>query len=371
MKIERIDAFPVRRRWAFVRILTDEGLVGWGECSLEGRARTVCTQVEELSRRLVGMDPRGIERIWQLCYRGTFYRGGPVVMSAISGIDIALWDLLGKSLGVPIHVLLGGAVREKIRVYTGLPRADRKPAREGIRELRERGLTAFKTSINAPSEMLVGPASLARIRERAAELREIAGPEMDIMFDLHGRTTPATALATARGVAAVEPLFLEEPCLPENVPALARIAERSPVAIATGERIFGRHGFREIFERQAAAVVQPDLCHCGGISEIRKIAAMAETYYIAVAPHNPLGPISTAACLQVDAVMPNFLIQEFASLGEEGILGEPFRIEEGYVRVPSGPGLGIEVREDVLREIGSEDWDNPVVEGPDGSLRDW
>lgn len=369
MKIAEIEAFPVIGRWAFVRIRTDDGLEGWGECSLEGRARTVCTQVDELSRRIVGMDARRIEAIWQFCSRSTFYRGGPVLMSAISGIDIALWDLLGKSLGVPVHVLLGGQVRDRVRVYRGLP-GEGDSLEEKIALLRRQGLNAFKTGICDQTDVVEGAAFFRGVRERAESLRAAAGDEIDIMFDVHGRVSPAVAIGIAREVEGMHPLFLEEPCLPENVPAMGRIAKASPVPIATGERLFTRFGFREILERQAAAVIQPDLCHAGGISEGRKIAACAETYYVGVAPHNPLGPISTAACLQLDAVAPNFVIQELASLGE-GLLRNPFVIEDGHIAVPQGPGLGIDVDVEAVRARGFQDWDNPVFEAPDGSLRDW
>lgn len=369
MKIAEIETFPVIGRWAFLRIRTDNGLEGWGECSLEGRARTVCTQVEELSRRIVGMDARRIEAIWQFCSRSAFYRGGPVLMSAVSGIDIALWDLLGKSLGAPVHALLGGRVRDRIRVYRGLP-GEGGTLEEKVALLQRQGLDAFKTGICDATDPVEGAAFFRKVRERAESLRAAAGDGIDIMFDVHGRTSPTVAIGIARELEAMHPLFLEEPCLPENVPALARIAKASPVPIATGERLFTRFGFREVLERGAAAVVQPDLCHAGGISECRRIAALAETYYVGVAPHNPLGPISTAACLQLDAVLPNFVIQELGSLGD-GLLRRPFAIEEGHIAVPEGPGLGIDVDIEAVRARGFRDWDNPVFEARDGSLRDW
>ncbi len=371
MKITRLETLFVKPRWLFLKMHTDGGLVGWGEPIVEGWSRTVATAVEEMGRYLLGEDPRRVEHHWQAIYRGAFYRGGPVLTSALSGVEQAMWDIKGKALGAPVHELLGGRVRDRIRIYCHVQWSDRESylnprTAEAVEEF-----SALKTSLFDATEFVESRAFVQRVTERMAALREAVGDEVDIGVDFHGRATPALAERLARAIEPYHPMFIEEPCLPENVDAMARVARSTSVPIATGERLFTRWGFREVLEKGAACILQPDLSHAGGIWETRKIASMAEPYYAALAPHCPLGPISLAAGLQVDACTPNFLIQEQVSLGK-GYLKEPFVVRDGCVEVPEGPGLGIEVDEEAVREkLYDGAWENPRLWHEDGSVADW
>lgn len=356
---------------------TDEGICGWGEPVVEGKAKSVEAAVQEMGNVLIGQNPLEIERLWQTMYRGSFYRGGPVLASAISGIEHALWDIKGKYHGLPVYEMLGGACRSKVRMYAHC-RGDSNEeiAEEGLR-LKEKGFTAIKIGVEAPVKMVDNYAYIKNEVEKWSMLRQAVGDEMDIALDLHGRLSPAMSIRLAQALEPYYPLFFEEPCLPENVDALARIAQSTTIPIATGERLYTRWGFREVLEKQAAVIVQPDLCHAGGILESKKIAAMAEVYYAGFAPHNPLGPVSLAACLQVDACTPNFLIQEHPTLDEgwdlgEGYLKEPFNIVDGYIELTNKPGLGIEVDEEFVRKQQfAGDWQTPLLYHEDGSLGDW
>jgi len=371
VKITRLETFFVKPRWLFLKVHTDEGLVGWGEPIVEGWSRTVAACVDEMGRYLIGQDPRRIEHHWQALYRGGFYRGGPVLVSALSGIEQALWDITGKWLGVPIYQLLGGAVRERIRVYAHVGGESAEAYAASARKAIERGFTAVKTCPFGAARFVEGPAFVEQAVARVAALREAVGKSVDIGLDFHGRVGPAMAIQLAKALEPLSPMFIEEPCLPENVDAMATVARSTSVPIATGERLFTKWGFREVLEKQAAAILQPDLSHAGGILEVRKIAAMAEAYYAAIAPHCPLGPISLAAGLQVDACTPNFLCQEQVSLGE-GYLKQPFVVKDGYVDVPAGPGLGIEVDEAAVAEKRYDgSWETPRLWHEDGSVADW
>lgn len=371
MKITRLETLLVQPRWLFLKMHTDTGLVGYGEPVVEGRAHTVAQAVAEVEEYLVGQDPRRIEHHWQAIYRHAFYRGGPVLCSALSGLEQAMWDLLGKSLGAPVWQLLGGACRERIRMYAhcggATPEAAAASAAARVRE----GYTALKTGVGqVPARTLENPAFVAGCAERFAAIRAAVGPEVDVAIDFHGQISPALAIQLARALEPYQPLFIEEPCLPENVDTMVTVARSTSIPIATGERLFTKWGFREVLQKQAAAVVQPDLCHAGGILECKKIAAMAECYYAGVAPHNPLGPISLAACLQLDACIPNFLVQEQVSLGE-GYLKEPFRLLDGHIALPTGPGLGIELDEDAVAAKLGHRWHSPHLFHADGSVADW
>jgi len=371
MKVTQLEIQFVRPRWVFLKVCTDEGLVGWGEPIVEGWSQATAAAVHEMGRYLIGQDPRDIEKHWQALYRGAFYRGGPVLCSALSGIEQALWDLKGKALGVPVHELLGGAVRDKIRIYCGAGGATPEACRQSAQAARERGFTAVKTCPFEAVRFVESPAFVDEVVARMAGLREGAGRSVDIGVDFHGRVSPAMAIRLARALEPYDPLFIEEPVLPENVDALVTVARATSVPIATGERLFTRFGFREVLEKGAAAILQPDVSHAGGILETRKIAAMAETYYAALAPHCPLGPIALAACLQVDACTPNFLCQEQVCLGE-GYLKQPFVAEAGHIPVPTGPGLGIEVDEAaVAGQQYDGSYENPRLWHEDGSLADW
>jgi galactonate dehydratase len=367
LTITRLETILVKPRWLFLKIHTDAGIVGLGEPIVEGRAETCIAAVKELEGYLIGKDPRPVAHHWQAMYRHAFYRGGPVLTSAISGIDMALWDIKGKALGVPVYELLGGPTRTRIRVYAHA----RNP--EAIRQRKEEGYTAFKTgpSKARPPRIVENPAFVRKVADGFASLREAVGDECDIGIDFHGAVPPQTAKLLIKAIEPYQPMFIEEPVACQNVDAMADIARGTHLPIATGERIFTKWGFREILEKGAASILQPDLCHAGGITETRLIAGMAEAYYAAIAPHNPLGPISLAAGLQLAASIPNFLCQEQVSLGD-GYIKDPFRVSEGYIDLPQGPGLGIELDEDAMADKIGHEWTNPEsYDVFDGSVVDW
>jgi galactonate dehydratase len=338
------------RNLIFVKVETDQpGLIGWGEASLEGKPRAVAGCVEDMEAMILGQDPTRVEHCWQILYRSGFWRLGVIGLSALSGIDQALWDIKGKELGRPVYELLGGRVRDHVRMYThfggGTPEA---MARDALGKV-ERGWTAIKTVPVPLTRMLDGPPVLKAAEAGLRAVREAVGDDVDILLDLHGRLTPQMAIQYGRQFEPYHPLFLEEPCQAENAAAMAPVARAVSTPIATGERLFTRWGFREILEQKAASLLQPDTCHAGGISEVRKIAAMAEVYYAGLAPHNPYGPVSTAACVQVDLVCPNFVIQEVVDPERtpeaQELVKEPLPIVNGQILPPTRPGIGIEVDE--------------------------
>jgi len=367
IRITRLETFLVKPRWLFLKVHTDAGLVGLGEPITEGRARTCAAAIEEIAPYLVGKDPRRVVHHWQAIYRHAFYRGGPILTSALSGIDQALWDIKGKALGVPVYELLGGPTRDRVRVYAHA----RTP--EAVRQKKAEGFTAFKTGPfkERPARFVEPPGFVRLVGERFAELRAAVGPDADIGIDFHGAISPATARLLIKELEPHQPMFIEEPVQCQNVDVMAEIARGTHLPIATGERIFTKWGFREILEKGAAVILQPDLCHAGGITECRIIAGMAEAYYAAIAPHNPLGPISLAAGVQLAASIPNFLCQEQVSLGE-GYLKQPFVVKDGSLELPRGPGLGIELDEAALADKIGHDWTNPEeYDAEDGSVMDW
>ncbi len=382
MKISSLELFKVPPRWLFLRISTDAGISGWGEPIVEGRAETARAAVGEMSEYLIGKDPFRIEDHFQVLYRGGFYRGGPVLTSALSGIEQALWDIKGKALDVPVYELLGGAAREKIRVYNWIGGDRPADAAEAVRAQTEAGFTAVKMNATEELNYIDSRAKLDAAVERLAAVREAGGPSLDIAVDFHGRVHKGMAKALARELDPYKPLFIEEPVLPENTEALREIARHTTTPIALGERLYTRWGFKGVLTSGYVDVVQPDLSHAGGILETRKISAMAEAFDVAVAPHCPLGPIALAASLQLDACTPNAIIQE-QSLGihyNEGsdlldYLKDPavFAYERGYVAVPVGPGLGIEIDEEKVREAAKtgHDWRNPVWHNEDGTVAEW
>jgi len=367
VKITGMETLLVKPRWLFLKIHTNAGITGLGEPITEGRALTCAQAVKEVEPYLIGKDPRAVAHHWQAIYRHAFYRGGPILTSALSGIDQALWDIKGKALGVPVYELLGGPTREKIRVYAHAGTAAQ------MKERRAQGFTAFKTgpARKRPARIVETKGFVDNVTREFAALREAIGPEADIAIDFHGAIPPQTAKLLIKALEPYQPMFIEEPVNCQNVEAMAEIARGTHLPIATGERIFTKWGFREILEKGAASIVQPDLCHAGGITEVRLIAGMAEAYYAAVAPHNPLGPISLAAGLQLAASIPNFLCQEQVSLGE-GYIKSPFKVENGYIPLPTAPGLGIELDEDALANKIGHDWRNPEsYDADDGSVVDW
>ena len=382
MKIVSLELFEVPPRWLFLKVTTDEGLVGWGEPIVEGRARTVRAAVEEMSAYLVGKDPFRIEDHFQVLYRGGFYRGGPVLTSALSGIEQALWDIKGKALGVPIYELLGGAAREKVRVYNWIGGDRPADAAEAAKAQKAAGFTAVKMNATEELNYIDSYAKIDAAVTRLAAVREAGGAELGIGIDFHGRVHKSMAKTLVRELEIHQPMFIEEPVLPENDEALREIARHTTTPIALGERLYTRWGFKSVLTQGYVDVVQPDLSHAGGILEARKIAAMAEAFDVAVAPHCPLGPIALAASLQLDACTPNAIIQE-QSLGihynqESDLLDylvdkEVFAYQSGYVAVLEGPGLGIEVDEEKVRKAAkmSNDWRNPVWRNADGTVAEW
>jgi galactonate dehydratase len=367
LKITKLETFLVKPRWLFLKVHTNAGITGLGEPIVEGRALTCAEAVKEIEPYLIGKDPRRVAHHWQAIYRHAFYRGGPVLTSALSGIDQALWDIKGKALGVPVYELLGGPTRDRVRVYAhaGTP--------DAIKRALAQGFTAFKTgpAKKRPARYIETQAAVDYAAEKFAELKQVVGKENDLAIDFHGAISPATAKLLIKALEPYQPFFVEEPCQAQNHDVMAEIARGTFLPIATGERVFTKWGFREVLEKRAATVLQPDLCHAGGITEVRLIAGMAEAYYASIAPHNPLGPISLAAGVQIAASIPNFLCQEQVSLGE-GYIKQPFRVKNGYLELPAAPGLGVELDEDALADKINHDWRNPEsYDADDGSVVDW
>jgi len=380
MLIDRIETFLVPPRWLFVRVETEDGHFGWGEASLEGHAEAVEGAFEALRDRFVGADPRRIEDIWQVAYRGGFYRGGPVLMSALAGLDQALWDLKGRVLGQPAWELLGGRVRDRIRAYAWIGGDRPGEIAAAARARRDQGFTAIK--MNATPELdWIGTPRL--FDEVVARVGAAQGEGVDVGLDFHGRVHRPLAKQLARALEPLGLLFIEEPLLSENPEGLAQIAELVATPIALGERLYSRWDFKPFFEKGAVDIIQPDLSHAGGLSECRRIAAMAEAYDVAVAPHCPLGPLALAACLQLAATAPNVAIQEM-SLGIHYNAGGHDLLEfcvdpavltpvAGHLPIPEGPGLGVEIDEAAVREADRHRhrWRNPVWRAGDGSFAEW
>jgi galactonate dehydratase len=379
--ITRIETFLVAPRWLFVRLETSGGLVGWGEASCEGRSETVRTAVHQLGEYLIGQDPFRIEDHWQVMSKGSFYRHGVILSSAVAGLDQALWDLLGKSVGLPVHVLLGGPVRDRVRVYCWVGGDEPAEVADQIAQVVEEGMTAVKMNASGRMKPLGTPASLQGVYDRVAAAREVLGPDRDVAVDLHGRFTLATARRLARLLEPLSPFFLEEPVAPENSHLIGQVVASTVTPVSTGERLYTRQEFLPVLQA-GIAVAQPDLSHAGGISEVRRIASLCETFDVAIAPHCPLGPIALASSLQVAFATPNHLIQE-QSIGihyNEGaevldyvVDREPFRFVDGHVERFTGPGLGIEVDEARVREADRRGhaWRNPVWRHDDGGFAEW
>jgi galactonate dehydratase len=380
MQISRIETFLVPPRWLFVRIETEDGQSGWGEASLEGHGEAVVGAFEALKDRFIGADPRRIEDIWQVAYRGGFYRGGPVLMSALSGLDQALWDLKGRALGAPAWELLGGRVRDSVRAYAWI--GGDRPAEIGAAAAarRAQGFTAVK--MNATPELdWIGTPRL--FDEVVARVQAAQAEGMDVGLDFHGRVHRPMAKQLAKALEPLGLLFIEEPLLSENHEGLAQIAALTATPIALGERLYSRWDFKPFFEAGAVDIIQPDLSHAGGLSECRRIAAMAEAYDVAVAPHCPLGPLALAACLQLAATAPNVAIQEMSlgihyNTGGHDLLNfvvnkEALTPVDGYLPVPAAPGLGVEIDEAAVREAALQPhrWRNPIWRTRDGGFAEW
>lgn len=382
MKIKKLELFKVPPRWLFLKITTESGLVGWGEPVVEGKADTVKAAVEEMAGIIIGKDARNVEDIWQLLYRGSFYRGGPILMSAMSGIDQALWDIKGKALGVPVYELLGGAVRDKMKIYGWIGGDDTKSAVQDAVERIKSGYRAVKMNACADMEWIDTPNKVMDAVANIHAVREAIGYENGLGVDFHGRVHKGMAKAFMRDLEYLKLMFIEEPVLSDNKEVFSQIAQYTSIPIATGERLFNRWDFKPLFNQGVVDIIQPDLSHAGGISEVKKIASMAEAYDIALAPHCPLGPISFASALQVDFSSINAVIQE-TSMGIHYNQGgdlldyllnpEVFKVKDGYIDRLKLPGLGIEIDEEKVREAAKEghNWKNPVWRNEDGSITEW
>ena len=382
MKIKSVNTYLVRPRWGFVEICTDDGLCGWGEAVLEGHAATVQACVEEMSEYLIGADPRRIEDIWTTLYRAGFYRGGGVLMSAIAGIDQALWDIKGKYFNAPVYELMGGACRDRMRVYSWVGGDRPTDVGAAAKERKDAGFTAVKMNATEELQYIDSYEKVDQVLERVAAIRESCGKYFGIAVDFHGRVHKPMAKVLAKKLEEFDPMFLEEPVLCEHMELFKEIADCCNIPIATGERLFTKYDFKRLFASGGVDIIQPDLSHAGGITEVKKIAAMAEAHDVALAPHCPLGPIALASCLQVDATSYNAVIQE-QSMGIHYNVGksvldyvknkEDFAFVDGYVRLPVTPGIGVEVnRELVLEENRTPpSWKNPVGRHRDGSIAEW
>ncbi|MFI7450116.1 galactonate dehydratase [Nonomuraea sp. NPDC049714] len=379
--IARVETFLVAPRWLFVRVETDTGIVGWGEATCEGRSETVRAAVGQLAELLIGRPALRVEDHWQVLTKGSFYRGGPILASAVAGLDQALWDIAGKHFGAPVHQLLGGPVRDRIRVYGWVGGDEPGEIRDHVAAQVEAGLTAVKMNASGRMSPLATVAELNGVVARVAAAREVLGDDRDVAVDLHGRFTLANARRVAPLLEPYRPLFLEEPVVPENSHLIGEFVRSTTIPVSTGERLYNRQEFLPVLQA-GIAVAQPDLSHAGGITEVRKIAALAEVYDVQLAPHCPLGPIALAACLQVGFATPNYLIQE-QSIGIHYNRGAevldylldktPLTFKDGHIERLTAPGLGIEVDEQVVRaaDKAGHAWRGPIWRHPDGSFAEW
>ena len=382
MKITAVNTYYCRPRWGFVSIETDEGYTGWGEAVLEGHCDAVLACVNEMSSYLIGSDPARIEDIWSTIYRAGFYRGGGVLMSAISGIDQALWDIKGKYFNAPVYQLMGGACRDKMKVYSWI--GGDRPEDTGVaaKEKKDAGFQAVKMNATEELQMIDTYDKVDAVLARVAAIRETCGKYFGIAIDFHGRVHKPMAKILAKKLEEFDPMFIEEPVLCENMECFKEIAASCNIPIATGERLFSRYDFKRLLQVGGVDIIQPDLSHAGGITEVKKIAGMAEAYDVALAPHCPLGPIALSACLQIDATCYNAVIQEQSvgihyKKGKEvldyALNKEDFQFVDGYVRLPSRPGLGVEVNKQLVLEENKtpHQWKNPVWRHADGSVAEW
>lgn len=382
MKITKLTTYRVPPRWMLLKIETDEGVVGWGEPVIEGRARTVETAVQEMEPYLIGADPARINDLWQTMYRAGFYRGGAILMSAIAGIDQALWDIKGKVMGKPVYELLGGLVRDRMKMYSWVGGDRPSDIIEQITKLKAGGFDTFKMNGTEELGMLDTSAAVDKAVQRVAEIREAFGNTIEFGLDFHGRVAAPMAKTLLRELEQFRPLFVEEPVLAEQAEYYPRLAEMTSIPLAAGERMYSRFEFKNVFAAGGLSIVQPDLSHAGGITECLKIASMAEAYDITLAPHCPLGPVALASCLAVDFVSYNAVLQE-QSMGihynkggellDYVINKDDFKIIDGYCNPLPKPGLGVEVDEErvIAASKNAPDWRNPVSRHADGSVAEW
>ncbi|BDR57424.1 galactonate dehydratase [Xylocopilactobacillus apis] len=381
MKISNITIYKVKPRWIFVKVSTDEGIDGWGEMISGTKTETVVSGANEVGKKLIGRDPRNIEQLWQEMHR-SFFRGGPINGTIISGLEMALWDIKGKALGVPVYQLLGGPARDRIRVYSWIGGDRPSDVAEQAQKRLDLGFSAIKMNATSELHYIDSYQKVAEVVERVDSIREAVGNNLEIGIDFHGRVHRPMAKVLAKALEPYHPMFLEEVVLPENYDSFDDIAREVAVPLATGERLYSRWEFKQLFTQGAVDIVQPDVAMCGGILESRKIAAMAEAFDLAVAPHAPYGPVALAATLQLDVCTPNVFIQE-QSLGIHYNQGfdlldfvsnkEIFDYEEGYVEIPTKPGLGIEMDEDKIKEVAQQGlvWTNPKWKNYDGTIAEW
>ena len=384
MKIERIRLYKVAPRWQFLAIDTDAGITGWGEPVLEGRVSTVGAAVKELSQYLIGKDPTRINDIWNVLYRGGFYRGGGILMSAISGIDQALWDIKGKSLGQPVYELLGGLCRDKMKLYNWVGGDNPSDEVRDIKYYQKQGFDTFKLNGTGKMKFIDSHRSVDEVIERIDTIRSAFGNSIDFGLDFHGRVSTPMAHVLIKELEPYRPLFIEEPILHEFSENFSRLAAQTSIPIATGERIFTKYDFKKLLAGGGIGIIQPDLSHAGGITECLKIASMAEAHDVSLAPHCPLGPIAFASCLTVDFVSYNAIIQE-QSMGIHYNKGtaelidyvknkEDFTYQNGYIAPLPKPGLGVVVDEEAVIEADrrfEKDWANPIWRHDDGSFAEW
>jgi galactonate dehydratase len=381
VKITSLKTWVVPPRWLFLKIETDEGISGWGEPILEGHAETLKAAVHELEDVLIGCDPSRIEDIWQMIYRNGCYRGGPVLMSALAGVDMALWDIKGKALGAPIHTLLGGPVRDRIRTYQWCGGDKPSDLIGGVKAVQSNGYSAVKFNICAELQIVDTYAAVDRIVKSLFELREAVGDEMDLAFDFHGRVHAPMARVLLKELEPLRPIFVEDAVVSAMIETMADLARSTSIPLCIGERLHSRYDFKRVFELRAAQVINPDTAHVGGISEMVRIGHWAEAYDVALAPHCPIGPIALAASLQVDAVCHNAFIQE-QSIGIHYNTGADvldylvpggIEIDNGDLLIPRGPGLGIEVDQEKVEELSrvGHRWRAPIWRHKDGSIAEW
>jgi galactonate dehydratase len=382
MRITDVETFVLGSRRALVKVSTDRGIHGWGDPTLEGWVSATVAAVARMAEALVGQDPRRVTDLWLRMDRGAFYRGGPVLRSAVAGLDQALWDIKGRTLGAPIHELLGGPVRDRVRIYGPAGgREDRTGDLETCRRARDHGVTLVKAVPAGPWEYWDSADRCNDLLSHLWEIRGVLGPGVDLAIDLHGRMSPAQCLRLMPELAALGVCFIEEPVPPEQAHALARVVAAAPVPVAVGERLYSRHDVLPALEA-GVSIIQPDLSHAGGITECLRIAALAESFGAVLAPHCPLGPVALAACLQLDVAISNFYVQEQGlnlHLGEGldlDLLHDPsvLRADGGFLDRPMGPGLGIEVDEDRVRAracVATDDVDTATWSLADGGFAEW
>jgi len=402
MKIKEVKVFPVNPRTNYVKITTDDGFVGWGEPIVEGRAKTTAVAVEEAAEQLIGLDPRNIEDVFNVLYRGNFYKGGPVLMSAISGIEQALWDIKGKYYNAPVYELMGGAAKAKQKVYAWVHGSTPEEMGGNAKKRLEQGYRFIKVCITEEMEWICAGAKIRAAGDMLGGIRDAVGNQLDIGVDFHGRVHKTVARQLMKEIEQYDILFVEEPVLPWNEDDLIDLRRTTSIPIATGERLYTRWDFKRIFKAGVVDIIQPDLSHAGGLWEVRKISAMAETYDIAVAPHCPLGVIAFSACLHHDIATPNAFIQEQVIGVHNAVNGGDiavedtiqladktyrpaktymkntaglFYFEDGFVHKPTLPGLGIDVDEEALKEdLHNKDigvWSAPLWRMDDGTVAEW